>query len=78
MTDREHIDAIAEAFSAFMRQLELGDHKDSMDNPVLRNRRLRELRDAIAQASPADEVISMDDARALARQIADDHASRQR
>ena len=78
MTDGDHIDAIAEAFSVFIGQLELGDHRDAEDHQVLRNHRLAELRDAIAQASPASDVVSMDDARALARQIADDRAARER
>ena len=70
MTDREHIEAIARAFNDFMRQLELGDHKDSLDHPVLRNARLTALRDSIVRALPGVDVISMDDARAIAHRNA--------
>jgi len=34
--------AIAAAFNAFVRQLELGDHRDAENHPVLMNRQLVE------------------------------------
>ena len=78
MTEQEHIAAIAEAFNAFMRQLELGDHRDSEGHQVLRNQSLSVLRDAIAHAAPAVDVVSMDDARALARRIIEEREARKK
>lgn len=76
MTDRDHIDAIAEAFNRFMRQLEVGDHRDSMDNRIVMNRTLRDLRDAVAEAQPTAEIVSIEDARALAHRIAEERIAR--
>lgn len=70
----EDIRAIADAFNAFMHQLELGDHRDTMGNRVLMNAELRALRDRIAGAG--GDVVEIEAVRERATKLAEGHLAR--
>ena len=75
MSKDAQLRAIAAAFNAFVRQLELGDHRDALDHQALMNRGLVELREAIAKATDA-EVADIAEARTRATVIAEGRRAR--